>query len=64
MVQPDMMKEDGCHQNIPFTEPANSKLQEIVLKMKSIGMIRTDVMSRGGRSVHSTTAGLARLGNV
>ena len=23
MIRPDVMKEDGWHQNIPFTEPAN-----------------------------------------
>ena len=23
MLRPDVMKEDGWHQNIPFTEPAN-----------------------------------------
>ena len=31
MVQPDVMKEDGCHQNISFTEPANIQKHEIIL---------------------------------
>ena len=46
MLRPDVMKEDGWHQNIPFTEPANIQKHEIVLKKKSVRMIRPDVMSR------------------
>ena len=28
MVQPDVTKEDGSHQNIPFTEPDNIQKQK------------------------------------
>ena len=40
------------------------KRQEIVLKLKSVRMIRPDLMSRGGRLFHSPTAGVARLETV
>ena len=40
------------------------KTQKIALKMKSVRMVRPHVMSRGGRLVHSPTAGVARLGKV
>ena len=64
MVRPDVMKEDGWHQKIPFTDPANIQKQEIALKMKSVRIIRPDVLSRGGRWVLSPTAGVARLEKV
>ena len=30
MAQPDVMKEDDCHQNIPFTEPTNIQKHQIL----------------------------------
>ena len=36
MVQPYVMKEDGWHQNIPFTGPANIQKQEIVLNRNQL----------------------------
>ena len=40
------------------------KIQEIVLKVKLVRMVRPDVMSRGGSLVHSPTARVARLEKV